>query len=273
LALLLCVVPLVTPADAAPDRERLLATFDALIDLSTLAHQRGAPDVYALTDTLARGFPRPYRTAMPYRSPPRPCSTGEHRVAVVRYTLIDPTRGGAEVELQGSALHEVRDHGAAFPKDVAEFLGKTTPSYGRFPRDVTAVKASEGEAKGWKRPTDLLFAFAGMVVRNGGSVEASAVLQNPTAAAMTVLVAQASGAGPLTVEVGGGERAGAAKVSSSFERITVPAYTTLFFPSHADLGQAAGKQVSLRWEFHLAGGASPHGEVALGAPPSSEIDL
>ncbi len=114
------------------DRE-LAARIRRLPDLRAIARERTARaggDVYAVQDELAaehetRG--RAYVWSMPYRSPPEPCSTGEHHVGRVELRVVDPGArmllpSGARLTLWEADLHEVEAHGRALSDDQRRFL-------------------------------------------------------------------------------------------------------------------------------------------------------
>lgn len=101
-----------------------LARYDQLPDLYALARASGAKDVHAEQERLAREHDaqkKPYRLSMPYRNPGQPCKSGEHHVAMIRYTLVNPARN-ERAELWEAELHEAKVHGAALPEAVVKFL-------------------------------------------------------------------------------------------------------------------------------------------------------
>lgn len=101
-----------------------LARFSHLPDLLGMAQVRAPEDVYAEQLRLAHALDaekKPYRLSMPFRNPPRPCRSGAHTTASVKYTLVDPARN-AKVELWEAELHEAQVHGAMLPARIVEFL-------------------------------------------------------------------------------------------------------------------------------------------------------
>lgn len=103
----------------------LLAIYGRLPDLLTQAHSlKESRDVYAVLQELeaaqdAKG--EPYVRTMPVRSPPVPCSSGQHKVASMQHKIVVPAskQGATLSELD---LHEARAHGAALPAEVGELL-------------------------------------------------------------------------------------------------------------------------------------------------------
>lgn len=104
--------------------QALLARYDRLPDLLSLARAGGARDLHAVQVRLARehdSLNKPYRLSMPYRRPPQPCRSGEHQVPSIKYTLVNPARN-ERVELWAAELHEAQTHGAPLPAAVAALL-------------------------------------------------------------------------------------------------------------------------------------------------------
>jgi hypothetical protein len=119
---------------SAPDNIRLLAVLDSLPDRSAEI-QKLLPDERYKD---ARSFPpdgRPYKVWTIFRSPPAPCSTKEHLVAVATHTLV--LLSGKKLKLlkiDEDFLHEVRFHGASFTPEQVSFLeiaGTQAPKKGK----------------------------------------------------------------------------------------------------------------------------------------------
>lgn len=111
------------------ERTRMqLERYFRLPDLLNIARESGTKDLYAEQERLAREHDtqkRPYRLSMPYRNPGRPCQSGTHVVATVKYSLVNPVRN-EKAELWEAELHEAQAHGAALPAPVAAFLERLT---------------------------------------------------------------------------------------------------------------------------------------------------
>lgn len=104
--------------------QKCLKRYNQLPDLYKFAHASGAKDIHAEQDRLARAYDLkkiPYRLSMPYRHPARLCQSGEHTVAEIKYTLVDPVHN-ARVDLWEAELHAAQVHDAGLPTLVASFL-------------------------------------------------------------------------------------------------------------------------------------------------------
>jgi hypothetical protein len=103
---------------------KLLQRFYRLPDLFAAARTAKPDNIYAEQDALAKRYDelkKPYRLYLPYRTPAKPCKSGEHNTAMARHTLVDPARK-QKVELWEADIHEALAHGAALPFNAAEFL-------------------------------------------------------------------------------------------------------------------------------------------------------
>lgn len=103
----------------------LLMRLYAMPDLLSMAKENVGPsgDPYPFQEQLRKEYDSrkaSYRASMPYRHRPK-CKSGDHTVAAIQYTLVDPAKKRS-VEMWESDLHEVLFHGAALPHDVAVFL-------------------------------------------------------------------------------------------------------------------------------------------------------
>lgn len=118
-------------AATTPGQTRmLLDRLRRLPDLTAMARERGASDLYAELEKLKRehdATKTPYRYSMPYRNPPRPCKSGEHTVPSIKHSLVNPARKDS-AELWEAELHEAEMHGAPLPAAVAAFLGNLPAS-------------------------------------------------------------------------------------------------------------------------------------------------
>jgi len=118
-----------------PSTEQLLERFRALPDLLAVARENSAKDIYAEQERLAGDYnarKKAHRLSMPYRNPSRPCRNGAHKVATIKYTLVNPALG-EKAEVWEADLHEALEHGAALPTGAAEFLerlGGAAPKVG-----------------------------------------------------------------------------------------------------------------------------------------------
>lgn len=103
----------------------LLEGFYALPDLLTLAKEKAGAtgDPYPEQETLRKEYDAKkvaYRASMPFRHRAK-CKSGEHPVAAMQYTLVDPARK-LSVELWEVDIHEAQVHGAALPDAAVKFL-------------------------------------------------------------------------------------------------------------------------------------------------------
>jgi len=127
-----------------PSTEQLLERFRALPDLRAAASENGAKDVYAEQERLISDYnasKKAYRLSMPYRNPSRPCRNGAHKVATIKYTLVNPALG-EKAEVWEADIHEALEHGAAFPTGAAEFLerlGGAAPKAGSADFETPAL--------------------------------------------------------------------------------------------------------------------------------------
>ena len=114
-----------------PETPRLLEKLERLPNLLQLAMaeaQRSGEDRYAIQERLAaehRAREQPFLLASPMRQPGS-CEHG-HRFAEVQYQLITLQRGlfGSRekvVRFAERQLHDVREHGAALPEELAVLL-------------------------------------------------------------------------------------------------------------------------------------------------------
>jgi hypothetical protein len=102
----------------------LLDTFDRLPDLLALAKARDPVNVYAVQDQLRekyRGTGQATHWSMPFRHLYQ-CGTCGVREGEVLHELEWTSRGPDRVRFHESELHRIRQHGDAFPDDVATFL-------------------------------------------------------------------------------------------------------------------------------------------------------
>lgn len=105
---------------------KLLERFYRLPDLFAAARTAKTKDIYAEQDIQAKRYDemkKPYRLYLPYRTPGKPCKSGEHTTAMARHTLIDPA-GRQKVELWEADIHDALEHGAALPTNAAELLDR-----------------------------------------------------------------------------------------------------------------------------------------------------
>lgn len=104
-----------------------------LLELARAREDAARPerDVYVIQAELAEELSaqkRPYVRAMPYRSPPRPCSTGAHPIPRVELTVVNPAgprrllRRTTEMTFEEAHLHEVEFHGAALTEQERTYL-------------------------------------------------------------------------------------------------------------------------------------------------------
>jgi len=120
----------------ASDSE-LVKKLAALPDLSALARaavDAGKPerDVYVIQGELARAHAadgKAHLTRTPYRSPPEPCSTGQHAIGRVEVAVVAPAakagwfgKGGAQMVIWEKTLHEVEFHGGSLTREQRRFL-------------------------------------------------------------------------------------------------------------------------------------------------------
>lgn len=102
----------------------LIERLRQLPDLLDVAVARKTLDRYAELERLKQEYDaaqKPYRFSMPYRNPGHACKSGEHHVAMIKHTLVNPARK-ERVELWEAEWHEAEAHGAALPEAVAAFL-------------------------------------------------------------------------------------------------------------------------------------------------------
>lgn len=104
---------------------QVLERFYALPDLLALAKGKSSSngDPYPEQERLSKeynGKQLAYLLSMPYRHRAQ-CKSGEHPVAAIQYTLVDP-RQGSRVQLWEVDIHEALIHGAPLPEPVAKFL-------------------------------------------------------------------------------------------------------------------------------------------------------
>ncbi len=104
--------------------KQALERFNRLPDLTAVARANDTRDIYAEQNRLARDYDarkKPYRVSVPYRNPARPCKSGQHSVASIKHTLVNPVRN-ERAELWEADLHEAQAHGAALPATVLAFF-------------------------------------------------------------------------------------------------------------------------------------------------------
>jgi len=102
---------------------KMIDRFYRLPDLLGIARAKNTQDIYADQKSQAAQRDKsktPYRLSMPERHLTT-CKSGKHKLATIRYTLINPARL-ERIELTEADIHEVLEHDGELPLHVVEFL-------------------------------------------------------------------------------------------------------------------------------------------------------
>ena len=197
----------------------LLKDWQSLPDLFELARLKMKDgDVYreqARIEKEYRAKHLPFRTTRNFRHQVS-CSTKEHWSGAAEFHLVNSK--GETLTITREDLHEVEQHGADFPPKVAAFLRELSPALPHadlalvaFPGPIAVEEDVHGaydEAPPhdprWEVAKELQFvAPTQAVVTRGplGNVSIKAMLANPTAHPIPVVLWQAESLNPLYVQV------------------------------------------------------------------------
>lgn len=260
------------------DSEAWLRKWSRLPDLLTLARERAqGGDAYALLPKLEaeyRQAGKPFQKTTVFRSQEQ-CKSGEHTFTRTTLDLVDAK--GATVKTTGLIRHEIEQHKAPFPADLAAFLGNLpipAPSLAilDFPGDLTVeseVKAAyddapEGDAR-WAVPTGLELKPPANAEAVPGGFRVVVGLANTTDRPMPVALWQVGGRNPIHAQLAptadvkrkpaptGGPITPPPVPLPPF-RVTLPPMTEVRFATQVDLADYAfkpGANASLEWTFHF----------------------
>jgi hypothetical protein len=207
------------------------------------------------------------------------CSTKEHWSGAAEFHLVNSK--GESVTTTREALHEVEQHGADFPPKVAAFLREIAPPLPHADLAVVAFPgpiAVEEDVHGaydespphdprWEVPKALQFvAPTQAVVTRGllGKVTVKAMLANPTAHPIPVVLWQAQNLNPLYIQLVEDHFVKRKPPNPSAPpmpppvplppiRIVVPSKTRIVFQAEIDLSEYAiteAAPLTLQWSFN-----------------------
>jgi hypothetical protein len=295
LILLLAATGLSGSAKFQGETPVLLRDWQSLPDLFELARLKMKDgDVYREQARLEKEYRAkhlPFRTTTNFRHQVS-CSTKEHMSGAAEFHLVNTK--GETVIITRQALHEVEQHGADFPPKVAAFLRELSPALPHadlamvaFPGPIAVeedVPGAYDEAPlhdpRWEVAKELQFvAPTHAVVTHGlrGNVTVKAMLANPTARPISVVLWQAQSLNPLYIQI----------VEDHFVkrrppnpnappmpppmplppmRIVVPPKTRIVFQAEVDLSEYAitkAAPLTLQWSFHYWKAPSERGILVV----------